>query len=82
MIGQVDKDALIEKFVFELPILSARLDMSQDDVGEIVGLSRQTYSSIETHWRKMIWSNFMELLFFYNPSTREAIENSGVLQTS
>ena len=53
---KVDKDGLVEKFVYQLPILRAVLDMSQDDVGEIVGLSRQTYSSIETRKRKMTWS--------------------------
>ena len=77
---KVDKDGLVEKFVYQLPILRAVLDMSQDDVGEIVGLSRQTYSSIETGKRKMTWSNFMALLFFFyfNPSTKETIENAGV----
>ena len=56
IMGKVDKDILVEKFVYQLPILRAVLNMSQDDVGEIVGLSRQTYSSIETKKRKMTWT--------------------------
>ena len=80
IMGRVDKDILVEKFVYQLPILRAVLNMSQDDVGEIVGLSRQTYSSIETKKRKMTWSNFMALLFFFyfNPATKEAVENAGI----
>ncbi len=78
--SNVNKDKLMEKFVYQLPILRAVLDMSQDDVGEIVGLSRQTYSSIETGRRKMTWSNYMALLFFFyfNPATKDVVEHSGV----
>lgn len=77
---QVNKEDLIERLVHELPILRARLYMTQDEVGEMAGLSRQTYSALETRKRRMTWSNFMALLFvfYYNPVTREEIENKGV----
>ncbi len=77
---QVNKEDLIERLVHELPILRARVDMTQDEVGEMAGLSRQTYSALETRKRRMTWSNFMALLFvfYYNPVTREEIENKGV----
>lgn len=80
VIGKVDKEKLIDKFVYEMPILRKRLDMSQDDIGEIVGISRQTYSGIETRKRKMTWSNYMALLFFFyfNPATRDAVESAGI----
>lgn len=71
-----NKDALIEKFIFELPILRMRIDMTQDGISKIIGVSRQTYSSVETKKRKMIWGLFMSLLFifYYNPATRDSVE--------
>lgn len=78
--NQIDKEKLIDKFIYELPILRARIGMTQDEISEIIGLSRQTYSSFETRKRKMTWSNYMSILFvfYFNPATREAVENAGV----
>lgn len=80
LMDQINKEELIDKFIYELPILRARIDMTQDEISEIAGLSRQTYSALETRKRNMTWSNFMALLFFFyfNPATREAVESSGL----
>ena len=80
MMDQINKEELIDKFIYELPILRARIDMTQDEISEIAGLSRQTYSALETRKRKMTWSNFMALLFvfYFNPETRAEIENTGL----
>ena len=80
LMDQINKEELIDKFIYELPIFRARIDMTQDEISEIAGLSRQTYSALETRKRKMTWSNFMALLFvfYYNPVTRKEIETSGV----
>ena len=80
LLEQINKEKLIDKFVYELPILRAKIGMTQDEVSEIVGLSRQTYSALETRKRKMTWSNFMALLFvfYFNPDTRNAIEEAGI----
>ena len=81
LMDQVNKEELIDKFIYELPILRARIDMTQDEISEIAGLSRQTYSALETRKRKMTWSNFMALLFvfYFNPKTRDEVENTGIL---
>ena len=78
---QINKEELIDKFIYELPILRARIDMTQDEISEIAGLSRQTYSAIETRKRKMTWSNFMALLFvfYFNPATKDFVESAGIL---
>lgn len=80
LLDQVNKEELIDKFIYELPILRARIDMTQDEISEIAGLSRQTYSALETRRRKMTWSSFMALLFvfYFNPVTRDEIENAGI----
>lgn len=80
LMDQINKEELIDKFIYELPILRARIDMTQDEISEIAGLSRQTYSALETRKRKMTWSNFMALLFvfYFNPATTESVENAGL----
>ena len=81
LMDQINKEELIDKFIYELPILRARIDMTQDEISEIAGLSRQTYSALETRKRKMTWSNFMALLFvfYFNPAPREAVEMAGII---
>ena len=80
LMNKIDREAIIDKFIYELPVLRARIDMTQDEISEIVGISRQTYSSLETRKRKMTWSNFVALLFvfYYNPNTREAVDFAGL----
>lgn len=80
MMDQINKEELIDKLIYELPMLRARLNLTQDEIGEIAGLSRQTYSALETGKRKMTWSNFLVLMliFHYNPGTREMVEKAGI----
>ena len=42
------REALMERFTYELPVLRAQLGASQAEVAEKIGISRQTYNSIET----------------------------------
>ena len=78
--NSMDKEALIDKFIYELPVLRARIGMTQDEISEIIGVSRQTYSSIETRKRKLPWTTYMSLLlvFYFNSDTREALENAAL----
>lgn len=74
----LDKDALTERFVIELSSLRARIGMTQDEVGDIIGVSRQTYSAIETKKQNISWAVHMALLlvFYENPTTRRASERA------
>ncbi len=47
-LSKKNKEELIDKLVYELPILRARVNMTQDEISEIAGLSRQSYSALET----------------------------------
>lgn len=64
-IHDIDKEKYIERLLDELPVLRAKIGLSQAELGEIVGLSRQTYSSIETKKRNMSWNTFMALMMFF-----------------
>lgn len=45
----VDKEQLISILTEELPVLRTKVGLSQDELSNIIGISRQTYSSIETN---------------------------------
>ena len=79
MISEDKKTALIGILTEELPSLRAKLAITQEDLCGIVGISRQTYSSIETKKRKMSWNVFLSLIMFFtnNEKTVPIIESIG-----
>ena len=56
------RDELIMTLTAELPVMRARLGMSQEVMASAIGVSRQTYSAIETRTKKMSWTMFMALI--------------------
>lgn len=66
---------LIQKLTHELPVLRARLSASQADIAERIGISRQTYNSIETKKREMNWTTFVALVavFQNNQETKRML---------
>jgi DNA-binding XRE family transcriptional regulator len=83
-ITDLERDKLINILLEELPALRAKIGLSQDELSSIVGISRQTYSSIETGKRKMTWNTFLALLLFFshNEKTSAAIESIGAFPDS
>lgn len=75
-----DRQELISRFVDELPVLRVKLGMSQDELSNIVGISRQTYSSMETKRRKMSWSVYLSLVLVFdnNEQTHEMLRKEGL----
>ncbi len=79
MIYPEDKrEVVIDILTEELPLLRAKLGISQENLCDIVGISRQTYSGIETK-KKMSWSVFLALLMLFtnNEKTAPIIELIG-----
>ncbi|MEQ3156084.1 helix-turn-helix transcriptional regulator [Agathobacter rectalis] len=70
------KHDLMEQFRNELPVLRARVRVSQEIIAEKIGISRQTYSGIETGKREMTWTTFLALLAFFqnNEQTKPMID--------
>ena len=75
----LDRDKLIEILTEELPSLRARIGVTQEELSNLVGISRPTYSAIETKKRKMSWNVFLSLLMFFtqNEKTEPIIDVIG-----
>ena len=82
--NEIDKDKLIEILTEELPSLRAKIGISQEELCSIVGISRQTYSSIETKKRKMSWNTYLSLIMFFihNEKTLPVIDTIGAFPES
>ena len=65
-LSEKEKNALIEKLTPELPLLRTKAEISQEEVANIIGTSRQTYGAIERKTRKMSWNTFLSLVWFYD----------------
>lgn len=79
-ISNKERETFISRMASELPALRAKLGISQEDLASMVGISRQTYSSIETKRRKMTWNTFMSfvLIFDCNAQTHDSLRRSGL----
>ena len=78
-IQEIDKERFLDVLTEELPLLRAKLGLSQDDLSSIIGISRQTYSSIETKKRRMSWNTYLSLILVFenNEKTRNLLEAIG-----
>ena len=74
------KNNLIEVMAENLTMLRAKLDLTQAELAEVVGISRYTLIAIETKQRKMTWNTFLSLLLVFskNESTYKLLEAIGV----
>ncbi len=69
------RSELMEKFRVELPVFRAKAKVSQESLADKIGISRQTYSSIETGKREMTWTMFLALWTYFqnNDDTRDMV---------
>lgn len=49
-----------------LPVLRAKLDITQTELAEMIGVTRQTINAIESGSRLMTWCTFMALVFLFS----------------
>ena len=67
------RHTLIRQLREELPVLRAKRRLSQEKVAEIIGISRQTYSMIETGKKEMSWTTFLALVAFFQSDEQTRI---------
>lgn len=63
--NQIDKVKLIDNMTDNLPMLRTRLGMTQEELAEIIGVSRSTVLSIENKKRDMTWNTFLSLMYLF-----------------
>ena len=80
---QAQKDEYVQNLTSKLAALRAHADISQEDLANIIGTSRQTYHAIETSKRTMSWSTYLSLIFFYDAveDTSQMIRELGLYPT-
>lgn len=78
-----EKDELIEALTNELVVLRAKAGVAQDELAKLIGVSRQTYGSIERKKRKMSWNVYMSLILFfdYNKLTHDMLRKLSTFPT-
>lgn len=76
------RNEYIETLTAELPVLRARMHISQAELSRGVGISRQTYSLIETGKQQMTWVTFMAIIAFFsgNEKTRKELIRLGLIE--
>ena len=70
-----EKNALMKAMADNLPILRSKLNLSQEELAVLLGVTRQTISSFESNQRKMTWSVFLALIliFFRHEPTKRLL---------
>lgn len=82
---------LIEQLVQRLPQIRREMNISQTDLGEKVGLSRQTISAVERGGVSLSWNNYLAIMMFivanrdkcktvYQDDSNELIEALSVIK--
>ena len=61
----INKDELIKNMTENLPVLRAKLGITQEDLAEKIGISRSTIVSIENRKREMTWNTFLSLILVF-----------------
>ena len=72
------KELCCIQLVNDLPVLRARLGVSQEEIASKIGVSRQTYNAYEAKKRPVPWSVCIAIITFFasNSKTREMMRNN------
>lgn len=75
ILTEEEQNHYISSLIDELAPLRAKAGISQSELCNLIGISRQTYSAIEGRRRPMTWSNYLSLILFFdnNVDTREML---------
>lgn len=61
-----EKDKFIATLTPNLTALRTQAEISQEELANLIGISRQTYSAIERKVRRMAWSTYLSLVLFFD----------------
>ena len=76
----LDRKKYTQAMAENLPTLRTRLGLSQTQLADSIGVTRQTISSIENQVRELSWTNFLSLLFLFlqNADTAKLLPVMGI----
>jgi DNA-binding XRE family transcriptional regulator len=79
MPDEQEKRELKQLLTDDLPVLRAKMRMTQDSLTKAIGISRQTYTALETRRREMSWNVFVLLYLFFDSheETRVLLQTMG-----
>lgn len=79
-ISQNYKDTCIELLSENLASFRAKAGITQAELANLIGISRQTYNAIESGQRVMSWNTYLSLLLFFgtNNATRSMLRSLNV----
>ena len=77
VLTEEERDQYINALKENLPVLRVKAGISQADLCNIIGVSRQTYSAIENGRKKMMWPTYLTLIYFFDSlsETREMLRS-------
>lgn len=69
--------SLMTVMTHNLSALRAKAEVSQSDLSAMIGISRQTYSSMESGLKPMTWGTYLSLLLYfdYNSKTHSMLRD-------
>lgn len=70
LLSDAEKDEFIATLTPNLPALRTQAEISQEELANVLGISRQTYSAIERKIRKMSWNTYLALILFFDHNKR------------
>lgn len=69
------REILMKNMCNNLPVFRTKLNISQEDLADRLGVTRQSISAFESGQRKLTWSVFLALvlIFFKNQETKRLL---------
>lgn len=83
LLTDAEKDEFIATMTPNLPALRTQAEISQEELANLIGVSRQTYSAMERKIRRMSWSTYLSLVLFFdhNQKTHRMIRQLSIFPT-
>lgn len=63
--NEEQKDILIENMASNLPALRTKMNISQEGLANMIGVSRSTIATIENKKKTMTWNMFLSLILVF-----------------
>ncbi|MEG0771138.1 MAG: helix-turn-helix transcriptional regulator [Clostridia bacterium] len=65
----MERIEFIAKMAENLPTLRTKLNMTQEELGRLIGVSRSTVILFEKGQRKMTWNTFLSLILIFSKNS-------------